>query len=86
MEEDKYNGWTNWETWCINLWLTNDEGVDNRVHEIIKENKNSDTPNIDTENELKEFVDELIESKYITDNISLHRVNWKETIDSFNEE
>lgn len=86
MEEDKYNGWTNWETWCINLWLTNDEGVDNRVHEIIKNNKNSETPNIDTEDELKEFVDELIESKYITDNISLHRVNWKETIDSFNEE
>ena len=22
---DKYNGWTNYETWCINLWLTNDE-------------------------------------------------------------
>lgn len=23
---DKYNGWTNYETWCVNLWLTNDEG------------------------------------------------------------
>ena len=23
---DKYNGWTNYETWNVNLWLTNDSG------------------------------------------------------------
>jgi hypothetical protein len=22
----KYNGWTNYETWCVNLWLNNDQG------------------------------------------------------------
>jgi hypothetical protein len=22
-----YNGWTNWDTWNANLWLTNDETV-----------------------------------------------------------
>jgi hypothetical protein len=21
----KYNGWTNYETWCVNLWLDNEE-------------------------------------------------------------
>jgi hypothetical protein len=24
-ENKKYNGWTNYETWCVNLWLTNEE-------------------------------------------------------------
>jgi len=22
-----YNGWSNYETWCVNLWLDNDQGT-----------------------------------------------------------
>jgi hypothetical protein len=22
-----YNGWKNWQTWNVNLWLSNDEGM-----------------------------------------------------------
>lgn len=25
-ETKKYNGWANYETWCVHLWLTNEEG------------------------------------------------------------
>lgn len=26
MSEKTYNGWTNYETWCVKLWLDNEEG------------------------------------------------------------
>lgn len=25
MKTEPYNGWTNYETWCVNLWIYNDE-------------------------------------------------------------
>jgi uncharacterized protein (UPF0128 family) len=24
-ENERYNGWTNYETWCVNLWLEGEE-------------------------------------------------------------
>jgi hypothetical protein len=23
---ERYNGWTNYETWCVNLWIDNSQG------------------------------------------------------------
>lgn len=25
MTKNEYNGWTNYETWCVNLWIDNEE-------------------------------------------------------------
>ena len=40
MNDKTYNGWTNYETWLVNLWMSNDEGSYNywneRAAEIIK--------------------------------------------------
>ena len=35
MSED-YNGWTNYETWNVKLWLDNDEATFDDVHEAIR--------------------------------------------------
>jgi hypothetical protein len=34
--ETKYNGWTNYPTWCINLWLNNDEPLYRQACEITQ--------------------------------------------------
>lgn len=31
---ETYNGWTNYETWCVNLWMNNEQGS----HEFFLEN------------------------------------------------
>jgi len=37
MNRKKYNGWTNYETWCVNLWMSNDEGSDSYFRELAQE-------------------------------------------------
>lgn len=37
MEGKEYNGWTNYETWCVNLWMSNDEGSDGYYRETAQE-------------------------------------------------
>ena len=41
MTKNEYNGWHNYETWCVNLWLTNDSGTaefwENRAKELWEE-------------------------------------------------
>jgi hypothetical protein len=38
VNSDEYNGWTNRETWAVNLWLTNDQGLDAGTRETIEVN------------------------------------------------
>ena len=33
MEDQTYNGWKNYPTWAVNLWLNNDEGLYNEARE-----------------------------------------------------
>ena len=30
-KDTTYNGWSNYPTWCVNLWLNNDEGLYNET-------------------------------------------------------
>jgi hypothetical protein len=35
--EQKYNGWSNYETWLANLWFDNDEGTQSYIREQAEE-------------------------------------------------
>jgi len=43
LREESYNGWSNYETWACNLWITNDSGSygywTDKADEIFKDSK-----------------------------------------------
>lgn len=44
--DTKYNGWTNYETWLVNLWMDNEQGSSEYWNECAQEaydNADSDT-------------------------------------------
>ncbi len=83
MNDETCNGWTNWETWNINLWLCNEEGMYNETLEICDKELNPHEYEFKRADQLQEYVDYLMDENIITDKVSLHRVNWKEIIESF---
>ncbi len=75
----EYNGWSNRETWVINLWLTNEECYYHELRDIVK---NFDTVDEQAE-ELEQYVHWIIdidEASMTTDLLttSLDRVSWRE--------
>lgn len=44
MADTTYNGWTNYETWLVNLWMDNDCGEQEFFRERAKEIYDSDEP------------------------------------------
>lgn len=35
MRDQTYNGWKNYPTWCVSLWLNNDAGTQEMLGEIV---------------------------------------------------
>ncbi|NIU00386.1 MAG: hypothetical protein GWN01_05435 [Nitrosopumilaceae archaeon] len=60
-----YNGFTNWDTWDLALWLNNDEGIYNHALNLNLE-------------ELKTFAEKLLKDDTISDEIDLNKVDWNE--------
>jgi len=87
-DEQGYNGWTNYETWAVNLHLTNDESL----YLATLQCQNA--------NEIKQFVDDMIEgllygncdhlspTKLLLQDLvgtGLQSVNWREIYDVLHE-
>ena len=49
MEPKTYNGWTNYETWCVALWLDNDCGTYHHYQQLAQ----SSLDDADDENKLQ---------------------------------
>ena len=83
MSSEECNGWTNWETWNINLWLANGEGLYYETMRICDKEQNPHQYEFERDVALRDWVDELLEENIITDKVSLWRVNWTEIVESF---
>ena len=78
MSDDKYNGWANWETWNVNLWMFNDE----YLYDTIKSGSNY-TPS-DAMICVKALMPNGTPDMDNTDG-GYDAVDWDEIADSFNE-
>ena len=66
-----YNGWTNYGTWCISLWLTKD-----RLLDIIRQRCDAGAGEA-----LKEYVeDEAPDFAFFDLPVALGIINWRELI------
>ena len=75
----EYNGWTNRETWVVNLWFTNDECYYEELRSIIK-NFDSDEQAEEIE-QYAHWIIDVNEASMTTDllsSTSLGRVDWHE--------
>jgi hypothetical protein len=93
IHEENYNGWSNRETWALNLHLNNTETLQNDLISIVKDDKLKD---YEKEDELKDWVEEMVynfiegeefcykeEIKLLIQDVgSFWRINWREIINS----
>ena len=76
---EKYNGYANFETWCVMLWIDNSQAVYNYFINIAREKETHETMDI-----LKEYFEEnsplINEASLYADllNGALSVVNWHE--------
>jgi len=73
--QEKYNGWTNWDTWAANLWLNNDEWT----YRFAWSCRNRD------DKFLAMYYRDLIEALGNPDAVNYDLVAWDEIIAGFRE-
>jgi hypothetical protein len=63
-----YNGWSNYPTWAVNLWLSNDERLYNATRDLVASvvyPENEDRiARVDVAEALRDFVQDLANQEY----------------------
>lgn len=80
----EYNGWTNYETWLVNLWLTNEEWSAEELRSIANNGQRRDY----RKEELKSYVEDEMLALHKLNGLAsdligsaLSMVNWYEILD-----
>ena len=78
----EYNGWSNRETWIVNLWMTGGQGYYEQLREIISSHSDLD----DQAEALEDWIRFEYDGEYSSIwadliNNSLAEVNWYEIIE-----
>jgi hypothetical protein len=86
MSDNTYNGWANYETWNVNLWIQNDEGLYGFVHDglvDILDRCDNDWENVSL-TDLKELVRDAFGANKTPDGVSLmdSAIDWFEISDA----
>jgi hypothetical protein len=88
-DEKGYNGWKNYETWLVALWINNDQGTQETALDMARECKNNEHANYDVSHQLKDWIEEQNplndNADLFTDllNAALSEVDWYEIAESF---
>ena len=86
-KNEQYEGWTNYETWTVNLWLMNDESSYGLLCDVLKRK----TDNQEAADLLRDLIEDdtndMMKAKEITSSMAgdflthaLAQVNWLEIV------
>ena len=91
MSDETYNGWSNYPTWNVALWLGNEEGSYNTCLDLARSALGDDHPRVTVADALKDMLEEFspdLEASVYADLLgwALNSVDWFEVADSFLEQ
>lgn len=97
MEHKEYDGWTNYETWNVKLWLDNEQGTQELQKELAEQARRTPKVDVWTREETTRFTladllkDYVEENNPLADEASMYsdlmdaafsEVNWQEIADN----